>query len=154
MLSIILLLMIFLKYNKLNLSELPTVPAGIKYFIGLLFVTLFISTVFSESVTISLLADFKTVVFFTLVYLFSALLTKLDSLIYIHAIFLSVFILTIAIMFQIVNAGFTIFIMQGALARFMLKRLPRVFPKQNWRRWLISIYWQRRKRATFIALLL
>jgi len=118
MLSILLLLIVFLKYNKINISELPSIPVGIKYFIWLLFGALLVSTVFSESVMTSLLADFKTITFFTIVYLFYALLTKFDSLIYMYSILLSVIILSVAIMFQIVNAGFTIFLVQGALARF------------------------------------
>lgn len=111
--------LVFFRYFGLDFKKYPRLPKIYLLFLSLLFCTLIISTLFSKDFSISAIATLRTAIFLLLCYAFYAFLYKIkDTYLYIYALFLAVLILSIGIFIQIMEAGFTIFLIKGGLARF------------------------------------
>lgn len=72
--SYVILFYVFLKKYGLEFYLYPRLPKTLIYFLIFLFITLFISTIFSDNKIISLIAFLRTIGFFLLCYLFYALI--------------------------------------------------------------------------------
>jgi len=110
---------VFFRYFGLELKKYPRLPKIYILFLGLLSLTLIVSTLFSKDYSISAIATLRTVIFLSLCYAFYAFLFKIkDTYLYIYTLFFAVLILSIGIFVQIIEAGFTLFLIKGGLARF------------------------------------
>jgi O-antigen ligase len=110
---------VFFKFYGLDLKSYPRVPKVVLLFLGLLFFSLTISTLFSKDFSVSATATIRTAIFLVICYAFYAFLFKInDTYLYISTIFVAALILSVGIFIQIMEAGFTIFLIEGGLARF------------------------------------
>ena len=73
------LFIFFLRKYGLQFSLYPNLPRKLVYFLSFLFITLFISTIFSDNKIISLMALLRTIGFFVLCYLFYSLIENNET---------------------------------------------------------------------------
>jgi O-antigen ligase len=110
---------VFFRYYGFDLKKYPSLPKYYLQFLGLLFSMLIISSLFSNHMSTSLIATLRTAIFLTISYAFYSFLFMIkDTYLYIYALFLAVVVLSFGIMLQIMEAGFTLFLIEGGLARF------------------------------------
>ena len=117
--STLLLFIIFFQKYGLKLQEYPRLPREIYYFLVLVFFTLFISTVLSSDVSVSLKASLRLTIFLLICYiLFSFIENKKIVLLYISVLLFAEMIIGLSILYDFMRGGFSFFLKNGILARF------------------------------------
>jgi hypothetical protein len=116
---VVLLYYLFFKEYGFKFKQYPKLPRPVIYFFILLFATLTISTIGSKSPGDSLIPYFRTIVFFSICYIYYSTVDKIsDMIIYLIMIILAQFVISLSIYTEFVNSGFSFFIENGILARF------------------------------------
>jgi O-antigen ligase len=111
--------LVFFAYFGLNFKKYPRPPKIYLLFLGLLLSTLIVATLFSKDFSVSAIASLRTAIFLLICYAFYAFLFKITNVyLYIYTLFITVVVLSVGIFLQIIEAGFTIFLIKGGLARF------------------------------------
>ena len=111
--------LVFFRYYGFDVTKYPKLPKFYLFFLVILFFMMITTTLFSNNFSTSFIATLRTAIFFIICYAFYAFLFKVkDTYLYIYTLFLAVTVLSIGIMFQIMEAGFTLFLIEGGLARF------------------------------------
>jgi O-antigen ligase len=113
------LLYFFFRERGLQFSYYRIPPKEIMFLMTFLFGSIFFSTAVAGFSLQSLLAIIRSVFFFIICYvLFSLLEFKKLIFAYIIAIILSSIIVSLTVYFDLINAGLTVYIVQGVLARY------------------------------------
>lgn len=115
--STILLLYFFLKKYGLKILEYPKLPNGIITFLVLLFITLIVSTIFSNFPITSLLAFLRLIMFLVISYMFYALIqNKDDILMYFYSIISVMIIIGLPMIIDAYNLGLEKYFMRVILS--------------------------------------
>lgn len=116
---VLLLYFLFIKEFGLNFKEYPRLPRPVFYFIVLLFATITISTIGSKDLMVSLLPWIRTIVFFSVCYIFYSFINKVSVVfIFLYMIILAQIVVGLSIYSEFINSGFSFFLANGVLARF------------------------------------
>jgi hypothetical protein len=116
---VLLLYFIFLKEFGLNIKQYPQLPRPVLYFFILLFGTITISTLGSKNIGVSLLPYFRTLVFFSVCYIYYSFINKLSvAFIFLYMIIFAQFVIGLSIYTEFINSGFSFFLANGVMARF------------------------------------
>ena len=115
----LILLLLFIKQYGFKYSIYPELPKEIFFFLFLLLFTLIISVPNSSSFSLSLTAAIRLLVFFAICYLFYSFIADISIIyLYIKALLISGFIISVSIYYDFFLEGFNFFLSSGILARF------------------------------------
>lgn len=117
--SVLTLLYFFFRERGLQISNYRFPPKEIMFLMTFLFGSVFFSTAVAGFSIQSLLAIIRSVFFFIICYVLYSLL-EFRKLIfaYIIALIISSIIVSLTVYFDLINAGLTVYIVQGVLARY------------------------------------
>jgi O-antigen ligase len=116
---VLLLYFLFLKEYGFNFKEYPRLPRPVLYFFILLLGTITISTICSKDTMISLLPWLRTLVFFSVCYIYYSFINKVKVVFsFLYMVILAQIVVGMSIFSEFVNSGFSFFLANGVLARF------------------------------------
>lgn len=116
--SFLVLLFLFLKEFGLDFNKYPRIPKIILWFVGIITLTLFISSVFSIDIVKSLSALTRLIVFLIFCYLIYSQVKDVKTIyLLIISLFLSVLIVGFTMMIEFIEKGASFFINEEALLR-------------------------------------
>ena len=116
---VILLYFLFLKEFGFYFKAYPKLPRLVTYFFTLLFVTITFSTISSKEPMMSLLPWVRTLVFFSVCYIYYSFINKVSVVFnLLYMIILAQLVVGLSIYHEFISSGFSFFLANGVLARF------------------------------------
>lgn len=114
------MLFIFIIKFGLNIEAYPKIPKQFIMFAGLLFATLFISTITSNYFYTSVIATIRTLIFFLLVYLFFSQLKNFQSVyLFIYSLIIVLILKGIPLFLDLYNVGIQFYFQRIFLSSFI-----------------------------------
>ncbi len=117
--TISVLIYIFLKQKGFNFKEYRIPPKEIIFLISFIFTSIVVSTLNSGLQALSILAIIRTLIFFSICYIFFSILEEVKFIkIYFLALVAASLIVSFTVYYDMLNAGLTLYVVQGVLARY------------------------------------
>lgn len=104
------LTLLFLKKYGLHFSSYPKVPVNVARYIIFIMTSIFISSVFSENLPLTLGINVRLAVFFYICYIMYSLIEDEKTIyVYLNAILLGGFIISLSILYEFYQTGFNLY---------------------------------------------
>ena len=117
--SILSVFYIFIKEKGLDFKSSRKPPNEIYFLIIFIITTIILTSIISGLQGPSIFAIFRSIVFFTICYVLYSILEKGELLrIYLLALIFASLIVSITVYYDLINAGLTLYIVHGVLARY------------------------------------
>jgi len=108
------LLLIYIYKNGLGFEKLKQLPKEFKSFVLLVFLAVFMSTVFSEYIYLSFKTALQQLIFFVILYFIYSLIENVkDVKNVVYTLFLVTFLVCLGILYQLYTLGFQIFLVES-----------------------------------------
>ncbi len=110
----ILLLSIYIFKNGLSLEKLKQLPQEFKNFVILVFITIFVSAIFSDYTLVSLKTILQQIIFFLILFIMYTLIENINDVKnVIYTLFFVAFLICFGVLYQLYTLGFQIFLVES-----------------------------------------